>query len=166
MPLMIREARPADADAMTAMHCLSWEVAYAGILPPEAIAFWNAKRPAMWKSILAGEHDNYLAILDGAPVGLLGLLSPCRDEDLFDAAEIDRLYLHPDHWGQGLGTRLMEFALATFRERGESAVVLWVLEKNLPARRFYEKWHFAPDGVARGFPDHEHVRELRYRLDL
>ena len=166
MPLTIRKARPTDAPVMAGIHTRSWDAAYSGILPPEIIAYWNATRSAMWERLLAGPHDNYLAVRDEIPVGLLGLLVPCRDSDLCNTGEIERIYLDPQYWGQGIGHPLMEFAVKALRERGQSAAVLWVLEKNTLARRFYAKCGFHADGANKGFPDCEHIREMRYLADL
>ena len=46
---------------------------------------------------------------------------------------------------------------------GYRCIMLWVLEDNARARRFYERAGFAPDGARHGLPDLGGVTEIRYR---
>ncbi len=58
------------------------------------------------------------------------------------AIELKRLYVLPDYWGQGLGTRLMEALLAWASGKDSPCLWLRVWEKNESAIRFYERWEF------------------------
>jgi GNAT superfamily N-acetyltransferase len=65
------------------------------------------------------------------------------------------VYLHPEARGAGQGAALMRAALEDARARGAARVALWVNEKNLAARRMYERLGFAetgrvPGGIAVG----------------
>lgn len=57
-------------------------------------------------------------------------------------AEIQRIYVLPDHKRNGLGRALMDFAGEWARERGKTKVWLGVWEHNTSAQAFY---------AARGF---------------
>jgi ribosomal protein S18 acetylase RimI-like enzyme len=48
------------------------------------------------------------------------------------------LAVAPDRRGQGLGTRLLDHALAALKARGCVKVNLQILESNEAVRRFYE----------------------------
>ena len=67
--------------------------------------------------------------------------------------------------GTGVGTALMRRALAGLRARQVRTVVLWVLDTNARARRFYERGGWRADS---GLRTEEiwgtRVREVRYRL--
>jgi GNAT superfamily N-acetyltransferase len=70
-------------------------------------------------------------------------------------------------WGSGVGARLLAAAREELTRRKYPAVVLWVLESNRRARRFYEKHGFALDGghkepVEAGWI----LPHLRYRAEL
>lgn len=67
--------------------------------------------------------------------------------------ELNGLYVHPDWWRQGIGTRL----LAAVPE----ARTLSVLEENGIGRAFYERHGWEPDGTTH--PGPEGAVELRYR---
>ncbi|MPZ99320.1 MAG: GNAT family N-acetyltransferase [Dehalococcoidia bacterium] len=86
-------------------------------------------------------------------------------------ATLHWIHLDPAYVGTGIGRALMAHALDDLRERGYRAVVLWVLEGNARARRFYEIGGWTPDGAhaERLFPagglDWPAV-EVRYRREL
>ncbi|MDO4294465.1 MAG: GNAT family N-acetyltransferase, partial [Eubacteriales bacterium] len=61
---------------------------------------------------------------------------------------IDDLYVDPFFQGEGVGGRLLEHCLEIAR-REAAGSVLWVLEKNERARRFYEHRGFAATGRRR-----------------
>jgi predicted N-acetyltransferase YhbS len=59
---------------------------------------------------------------------------------------LDRLYVDPRWWRQGIGSALHDGALAVAADRGARSINLWVLEENLPARAMYERrgWRRLP----------------------
>lgn len=59
-----------------------------------------------------------------------------------DCQEIRRLYVDPDSQGEGVGTVLMNAALADPRMVRDQDIVLDVWEHNHRARRFYERYGF------------------------
>lgn len=63
-----------------------------------------------------------------------------------NSLEIERIYIHPDHKGRGLGQELMDFALDQARKRGKTAIWLGVWEHNAPALGFYQKNGFQQVG--------------------
>lgn len=58
-------------------------------------------------------------------------------------ATLHRLYVHPDHWGDGLGSRLLAPATADLRERGFDRLRLEVFAENEVGVCFYESRGFA-----------------------
>ena len=77
------------------------------------------------------------------------------------------LYVEPSAWGLGGGRQLLDTAKASLYAAGFAAAALWVLETNLPARRFYERQGWAPDG-ARKVDDRGDLvlLEVRYATTL
>lgn len=72
------------------------------------------------------------------PVGFAAVL---MDEDL---AELDGLFVEPDHWRQGIGSSLVNVAVHEARRQGLAMTVI----ANPSARLFYEKCGFAVEGEA------------------
>ena len=81
-------------------------------------------------------------------------------------AELYALYVTPAWWSTGTGRDLMCQVLEETRAGGYPRIVLWVLEQNARARRFYERSGFRLDG--RSFvPDWlGGVTEVCYARDL
>jgi ribosomal protein S18 acetylase RimI-like enzyme len=73
------------------------------------------------------------------------------------------IHVHPDAQGRGIGRALMDRCVRTFVEWRYARAILWVLDGNDRAQRFYERagwWH---DGTIRESPiDTVPTRQLRY----
>jgi len=93
-----------------------------------------------------GKTFYYVAENDGKIIGNL-VLSGCRDDDKANAGEIIAIYLLPEQWDKGFGRQMMEYAVMELENLGYNEIVIWVLEENHRARRFYEKCNFIPDGT-------------------
>ena len=75
------------------------------------------------------------------------------------------LYVTPDWWSTGTGRSLMSRAVAALTDAAYERAVLWVLEANARARRFYEKG-WVPDGASNGLDGLGGVVEVRYARPL
>lgn len=165
----VRLAVPVDAPALAKVHVDAWRAAYRGLVPNERLAKLSYARGAenFLRSMREGPEEIYAVEEERVVVGFL-TLGPCRDVDL-DAetvGEIWGIYLAPEHWRLGIGTRLCRHGEAILAARGCRSVILWVFAENTRARRFYEAMGYAPDGVTKqrdfGIP----LEVVRYRRDL
>jgi GNAT superfamily N-acetyltransferase len=138
----------------------TWQSAYAGVLPDEVLSQLSVERRAeIWR-----RHPPVVAEEDRQIVGFVSV-GASRDDDA--EGELYAIYVDPERWGTGVGRALMAAGEERLRELGYRDVILWVLEDNPRARRFYEiaGWH--PDGgrrqseVAGGS-----LPEVRYRKQL
>ncbi|HEV2125724.1 MAG TPA: GNAT family N-acetyltransferase, partial [Chloroflexota bacterium] len=107
----------------------------------------------------------WVAERDGEIIGFCNTVP--ATEELAGTAELQTLYLAPEVVGTGKGAALIRCALNDLRARGYGAAVLWVLDTNARARRFYEKGGWQADGTEKteqlwGIT----VREVRYRIAL
>lgn len=119
----------------------SWKFAYRGIVPQ---SFLDGIPAGLWARALDA-RDSLVLTEHGAPVGTASVC-PSRWPDYPGFGEVVSLYLLPDCVGRGYGGPLLEAAVETLAERGFRDVLLWVLEENRRARRFYEKHGFFPTG--------------------
>lgn len=71
---------------------------------------------------------------------------------------IDQLYVLPDHQGHGVGSGLLEVA-----KDGATQLDLWTFQRNLPARRFYERHGFVAVEHNDGRRNEEREPDVRYR---
>lgn len=165
----IRLAEPADAMAVARVHVRSWQAAYRGLMPdayleslrPEDRAArydFATTDPAKPRTIVA-EHE-------GAIRGFATTM-PSRDPDTPDHGELCALYVDPGDWGHGCGLALIREARCHLSASGFSSAVLWLLEGNLRADRFYRTDAWLPDGTRRSeLMWGIEVNELRYRRTL
>ena len=84
---------------------------------------------------------------------------PYRGDDLANTGEVYALYLLSSHYRRGIGTALMEAALARMPQYSRHAV--WVLEGNERAIAFYRSCGFAFDGASQTLTLGTEVTDLR-----
>ncbi|TQN31548.1 ribosomal protein S18 acetylase RimI-like enzyme [Haloactinospora alba] len=164
----IRAASPEDALAVDTVRTAGWRHAYRGVVPDAVLDGMTPDPPRRRRQLAdpgPGGFD-YLAESGGRVIGWVSA-GPVRDSDLSTAVqEVYACYVHPDQWGHGVGAALLTTALGTLTGRpGVPEVVLWVLEGNGRARRFYERHGFTPDGTRRLLPPGRvpgDVAEVRY----
>ena len=147
MNVNIRLAVPGDAAEMAEVLMRSWEVAYKGIIPDEYIREKNAGRPEQYKwAVTAKNTDSYIIRRDGKTVGIMRIAPPQDDDTGDDFYELHYIYLHPDYYRQGIGTKAMAFAFDIARNLGKKYMVVWVFADNVNSVKFYEKCGFQADG--------------------
>ncbi|MDG4665354.1 GNAT family N-acetyltransferase [Mycobacterium sp. 236(2023)] len=148
----IRRAEPADALAVADVHVRAWQVGYRGLLPQEYLdgldVAARAARYAFDRTLPQGPVT-LLALSDGGEVVGLTTIGRCRDVGLADHGEVWSMYVDPDRWGRGFGQLLIGAARQQLYKNGFDRYVLWVLETNARARRFYERDKWRADGARR-----------------
>jgi len=98
---------------------------------------------------------------------IVGFVSVGSSRDPDTDAELFAIYVLPEHWGTGVGRTLIESGEEELRTLGHEEAILWVLDDNPRARRFYELAGWSVDGAAReirifGFD----ISEVRYAKRL
>jgi len=161
----VRPATSADADAIGRLQVETWTVAYAGLLPQETIeAFDASARQAMWHEGLSRAprpgSATFVALVEEEVVGF-ATVGASYSED--GTGELYAIYVHPSSWGNGAGRALIERAEASLRESGFPSALLWVLEGNERAERFYRAAGWERDGEKEDEFQGATVTELRYR---
>jgi ribosomal protein S18 acetylase RimI-like enzyme len=163
--LNIRHARVDDAPTLAQIHVDAWQVAYRSIVPDSFLQrFTYQKREAAFREALAANlEETYLVEDEANAIGIL-TIGACRDDDLDVKAtgEIWGIYLAPAYWRRGIGTWLVHEAERMLQARGYRDVVLWVLEDNLEARRFYEALGFQVDGAFKMVELGKPLKAIRY----
>lgn len=167
MSVLLRTADESDLLAVGGLHQRSRASAYAHILSPQTLADgqtqplgeWWAER---WKwerdthRLTVAEHDGMIAGFT--------YIGPSEEPG---TGELYAIHVDPGHLGTGLGKKLMLHAECQLREVGAEHAVLWVLEENERARRFYERGGWRPDGTRRVESlSGELVPQLRYGKTL
>ena len=126
---MIRPAAVADASRIAEILIFSKRVNYREIFRNDKVSFGEMQVYPLAKSYI----DN--------PEKLTGIW--VFDDEFvkgmvhIEENEIAELYIDPIFGNQGIGSKLMEFAVRQMR-----CDYLWVLEKNVGAIRFYQRHGF------------------------
>lgn len=159
-----------DAEGIAAVHVRAFDATYRDLLPDVAAGAPDIEaRTERWQELLEPDTDaayTLVAEQRSTTVGFCSLATPSRDAEAAErTAEIAALYVAPSRWGNGVGSALITKALDELRADGWTAVTLWVLEANEPARKFYARFGFEPDGLAGPDPMTERPK-LRLRAAL
>jgi ribosomal protein S18 acetylase RimI-like enzyme len=142
---VIRPGTPEDAEAVARVHVETWQAAYAHVFPREKLESLSGER-AERRAELHRRAPPIVAEENGEIVGFVSVgpgTDPGTDGELY------AIYVHPDHWDAGFGRQLIEAGEDRLRELGHSHAILWVLEDNPRARRFYELAGWTADGTVR-----------------
>ena len=121
-----------------------------------------------WRRGLARQDRwTWIAACDGVSCGFAAT-GPATDAAAGPGtAEVYAVYLEPERVGSGVGRELFETAVRNLRDVGFSRALLWVLDSNERARRFYEAAGWTADGAVKDEEWYGHViREVRYSIGL
>jgi len=149
----VREARPADVAGIRRVAREAWHAAYGDLMTEAAIEatlrdYYDAE--AVERAVGAETVVYLVAVADGRVVGYAS--GGANEESGPETAELSSIYVDPDRWGEGVGSRLFGALSDRLRERGFGRVRAVVLAANGAGRPFYR---------ARGF---ERVDEHEERV--
>lgn len=157
----IRPLRKSDDPlAVSRIYEESWKFAYWDIIPR---AYLDAIPIGRWAVSRDQEGRQSLVAEEGGRLIGVACVGPSRWPDWPDFGEVISLYLLPEYMGRGFGEPLLKAAVELLARRGFPDVLLWVLEDNRGARRFYERAGFTCSG---DYMEDEiggkHLREVLY----
>lgn len=161
----MREATVEDVPAVRTVAERAWRAAYASVLREATVdrVLEEWYDPALVRRVVESEDTTYL-VACGPDGGVLGYAAGATTDG--HGGEVPVLYVDPDHWGEGVGTRLFETVLDALREQGVDRVEITVLADNDVGRSFYESRGF---DVCEAYDDDlfgETVRTLTYERAL
>lgn len=146
-----------DEETLARLKVVCWREAYPGLLPQPLLDRLDARREeAGWHDAL-GRGIAWIVEQSGSPVGFGHM----------EGAEVTTLYVRKEDHGRGVGAALLSHLFDEIACLGRREAFLWVLEKNMKARGFYE--HMGGRLVARrpvGFSRYPHIMEVRYDFVL
>jgi len=174
---VIRAAHRADADAITDVQVASWRAGYAHVFPDSVLYAddFDSSRRTFWSNWRFGPGHRVVVVTEETDDGGARVIGFCsygpervRARGFTGRGEVWAFYLRPDRWGCGAAAELMDHVEQRLRAEGFATAVLWVLDDNPRARRFYERQGWVATGIAANFDDYcdVSVPEVEYRKEL
>lgn len=135
----IRHLTPKDLWEVSNVYVQSWKYAYQNIIPQ---SYLDTISNSTWSQNLCREEGENLIVIEDNRI--IGTSSICRSRwtNYAHYGEIISIYFLPAYIGRGYGRVLMTHTLNELQQLGYSDILLWVLEDNTAARKFYEKYGF------------------------
>jgi len=127
--------------------------AYQNVFPPDLYEFPAGAIRADWVSTLTNpDAETYIAFEDDEAVGVVSV----------NQGVLGTLYVLPEFWSRGVGSRLHDRALDRLRETNVAEASLWTLTENHRARTFYEKRGWSLTGRTRVVPYPPYPIDVEY----
>ena len=114
----------------------SWKYAYKDIIPQN---YLDSIEAGQWAGSIHKPGMKSLVLIERGRI--IGTASFCKSrwEKYDDYGEVVSIYFLPDYIGKGYGRLLLNKCIEELKQCGYKKVLLWVLEDNHSARKFYEK---------------------------
>jgi GNAT superfamily N-acetyltransferase len=136
----VREATLDDAEGIARAHTASWQTSYRGILPDTVLDRIDiGQRAETRRRILRDRSIYQLVAYDITHGDIVGFCDagPARRHVPY-AGELYAIYLIDRAKRYGLGQEMMERVQAQLARDAMRSMIVWVLDNNHHARRFYE----------------------------
>ena len=145
------EVRPARVDEKDALARLFQRAHRLGLRPPGP----GRALPRIADDLFQRHEEVWLAEEDGRPLGFLAIRRS-RSEGW---ETLEKLYVEPAEQSRGVGTALLDKA----KELRPGGLRLWVFQRNVGARRFYERQGFSLVRLTDGAENMEREPDALYR---
>lgn len=136
---LIRKVRYEDIEQIVDINMQDWKQVYKGIIDDSSLENLDKKEKIeKWKK--SYNKGNLIVFEKDEKV-----LGYCRYDDNkanknneIDS-EIIALYVKYDNLGQGIGKKLVEYVKEDLKNKNRKKMIIWCLQENINARKFYEK---------------------------
>lgn len=153
-----------DPTEISSIYEKSWKHAYKGIVPQD---YLDSIPSGRWAEKISSGAMKSLVIEDNGRLIGTAAICPSRWKKFSSYGEIVSIYLLPEYMGKGFGSKLLERAFSELRTLGFKDILLWVLEENESARKFYEKNGMICSGeVIEDEIGSKSLREVMYTLHI
>ncbi|MEI6216980.1 MAG: GNAT family N-acetyltransferase [Actinomycetes bacterium] len=145
--LLVRQAQLDDAQQIALVHVETWQNSYLGLIPDSYLQSLSVpQREETWKKKLEAETSathTLVAEIAGTVIGFIDVGASRDGDSPENQGEIYAIYVDQDKQGFGIGTQLLNQAMAFLKGSGFTSVALWVLAENSSSRLWYETrgWH-------------------------
>lgn len=166
MEYIIRKAIKDDASRLAEILIFAKRTSYRSIFKNDEVSFneMQVLKLALDFQEREGALDNIYVYDDGIVKGMMHV-EKSADADYPEGIRIIEFYVDTFFQGCGIGRAMMGAIHQEAMTLKAKNMFLWVLEENYKARKFYEAFGFASDGI-RSLEEGTEVYLLRYFKDL
>ncbi|PSQ43480.1 N-acetyltransferase [Halobacteriales archaeon SW_5_68_122] len=136
MSVTVRAATGEDLAAVESVARDAWYAAYGGFLEPRTVEAGLAEAYDGAVLSAAVEHDDIEFLVAEADDEVVGFAS--AERTWADEVELHTLYVHPDRWGEGVGSALLSATEEWAREQSVARIVCGVFAENAVGIEFFE----------------------------
>lgn len=142
--MKIRYISDDDLSEISNVYEESWKYAYKNIIPQ---SYLDSIPKGNWVDNINVNGRKNIVITENNII--IGTLSFCKSrwKEYSNYGEIVAIYFLPEYMGRGYGKYLLERGIQELKSMGFENILLWVLEENIRAREFYEKFGFTYSGL-------------------
>ena len=137
--IFIRKVRYDDIEQIVDINIKDWKKVYKGIMDDEILNNLDKnEKIEKWK-----KHYNIGNVIVAEQKGQV--IGYCRYDDnvVYENTDIDSeiiaIYVDCDNLGNGVGRKLVEYVMRDLKSKRKNKMIIWCLEKNENARKFYER---------------------------
>jgi GNAT superfamily N-acetyltransferase len=139
--LVLRRAAPHDAEAIARVRIDGWRTAYRGLVPGAYLDSMQVDASAaLWEKILTAGPNSASVFVAARGDEVVGFAAGNKlNEPRYGLdAELTAVYLRREFQRVGIGRRMVAAVVDAQRAHGATAMIVWLLAANKPARAFYE----------------------------
>lgn len=141
--VVIRKMKKEDVKGVVSIHINGWRTAYRGIIDADYLDDMDvdAKQYDYQNRVKDKEENILVAEQNQKIVGFCRYAEDNRfsKQNTDIDCEVVALYIDYEHKRQGIGTKLFSAVREKMIEKGKRKMIVWCLEKNEPAKQFYQK---------------------------
>ena len=160
------EVRPATREDVAGVQHVgraAWHAAHEPIVGAEAVDEFLEKyyERERLRGRVTGDVDLFYVAVDEAVVGFAAARPVDEGPGVYG---LGNCYVHPDRWGEGVGSRLLNRTEQAVRSDGGNRLRLAVMADSERAIGFYESGGY--ERVSEGYDERLDVRRCVYAKDL
>ena len=142
MSVQIRTALTTDSIALAQIQVDSYQTAYRGILPDEILdSFSYSEQEQDWQDWMQEKPSDQLLVAEAESREIVGYALSRMGRTKLEPydGEVMALHVRTDFQHRGIGRALFMESARGLQALGSLSLLVWVLELNHPAIRFYQR---------------------------
>jgi ribosomal protein S18 acetylase RimI-like enzyme len=164
MDVTVRAGRPADVESVQRVARRAWHAAHDDIVGPDVVDAFLQRHYDEESLVEPMSDDRRVFLVATARDRVVGFAGSGPTDEADGTWSLSRIYVHPDRWGEGVGSALLDDLEQRLRDRGADRLRLVVMAGNDVGIGFYEARGFTRTDER--YDEHLDVAEYVYAKSL